>query len=417
MTGRERVLLRLGAVEPARRELLYRVHARSEAAFRGARGRRSALDIQAAATAAASGQQSTKTPRHLAGWRFATVARMGILTRMMLFISGRRLALSGLLMMGLFLSSTNSQAQVVISEFMASNGQTLADEDGDFSDWIELYNSGNASVNLDGWYLTDNASQPTKWRFPAVNLPAKGILLVFASSKNRAIVGAPLHTSFNLGAGGEYLALIRPDGVTVEYAFAPQFPEQFRDVSYGLGQTVATNVLLAAGAQAQAHVPVTGTLGTTWIQPGFNPAGWISGATGVGFETEIAGFAVRNYKANILVNNLTAADGVIANPSQQVSVTSENASVINYYNTGGVGNYGNNNPFPGQTIGVDVEDFVVEVTATLHIPSAGPWTFGVNSDDGFRLNVGDSFVIAFPDPRGPSDTLGVFNVPAAGDYT
>lgn len=336
---------------------------------------------------------------------------------MMLFISGRRLVLSGLLMMGLFLSSTNSQAQVVISEFMASNGQTLADEDGDFSDWIELYNTGSVTVNLDGWYLTDNASQLTKWRLPAVNLPAKGILLVFASSKNRAVAGAELHTSFSLSAGGEYLALIRPDGVTVEYAFAPQFPEQFRDVSYGLGQTVATNVLLAAGAPAQAHVPTSGTLGTTWVQPGFNPVGWISGPTGFGYETEIAGFAVRNYKANILVNNLAAADGVIANPSRQVSVTSENASVINYYNTGGEGNYGNNIPFPGQTIGVDVEDFVVEVTATIHIPSAGPWTFGVNSDDGFRLNVGDSFVIAFPDPRGPADTLGVFNVPVAGDYT
>ncbi len=335
---------------------------------------------------------------------------------MMLFIGGRRLVLSGLLMLGVFLFSTNTPAQVVISEFMASNGRTLADEDGDFSDWIELYNTGTATVNLDGWYLTDNAAQPTKWRLPAVNLPAQGILLVFASSKNRAIVGAPLHTSFNLSAGGEYLALIRPDGVTVESAFAPQFPEQFRDVSYGLGQSVATNVLLAAGAPAQAHVPTSGTLGNTWMQPGFSPAGWISGPTGFGYENEIAGFAVRNYKANILVNNLAAADGVIANPSQQVSVTTENASVINYFSTGGEGNYGNNNPFPGQTIGVDVDDFVVEVTATIHIPSAGPWTFGVNSDDGFRLNVGDSFVIAFPDPRGPADTLGVFNVPVAGDY-
>lgn len=341
---------------------------------------------------------------------------MGILSHMMLFTNGRHFFLAGFVMLGLTLSSISSPAQVVISEFMASNGKTLADEDGDYSDWIELYNTGSVTVNLNGWYLTDNASQLTKWRLPAVSLPAKGLLVVFASSKNRAVVGAPLHTSFSLGAGGEYLGLIRPDGVTVASAFAPQFPEQFRDVSYGLGQTVSTNVLLPAGAPAQVLVPTTGALGTTWTQPGFNPAGWINGPTGVGYETEIAGLAVRNYKANILVNNLAAADGVLANPSQQVSVSSENAGVINYFSTGSEGRYLNNNSFPGQAMGVDVNDFVVEVTANVHIPSAGPWTFGVNSDDGFRLNVGASFVVAFPDPRGPSDTLGVFNVPAAGDY-
>jgi hypothetical protein len=310
---------------------------------------------------------------------------------------------------------STARGQVLISEFMASNGQTLADEDGDYSDWIELYNPGDASVNLDGWFLTDDASDLTKWRFPDVSIAAKGFLLVFASGKDRGIAGSPLHTGFNLSASGEYLALVGPDGGTVVSAFAPEFPEQFRDISYGIGQSVTTNVFLAETASARVLVPADGTLGNTWIQPGFNHTGWLNGPMGIGYETEISGFSVHNYKANIFVDSLAAADGVIANPAQQVSVVSENAALINYFNTGGDGHYGNNRPFPGQTINLDVDDFVIEATATITFPSAGSWTFGVNSDDGFRLVIG-SFQIAYPSPRGPADTLGTFNVPAAGDY-
>ena len=315
----------------------------------------------------------------------------------------------------LVFTSLPAVGQVMISEFMASNGETLADEDGEYSDWIELYNGGGTSVSLDGWFLTDNASNLTKWRIPAVPIASKGFLIVFASGKNRSDPAAPLHTDFSLSAPGEYLALVRPDGVTVVSAYAPEFPEQFRDISYGIGQRITTNVFLDPGAQARVLVPADGGLGATWIQPGFNDSTWMSGSTGVGYETEVPGFAGHNYKANILVDSLSAADSVIADPSRRVSVVSENATVINYFNTGGDGHYGNNRPFPGQTIGVDVDDFVVEATATITIPAAGSWTFGVNSDDGFRVNIG-SFEISHPAPRGPADTLGVFNVPAAGEY-
>src|SRR5688572_31794178 len=82
---------------------------------------------------------------------------------------------------------------VVISEFMARNQSTLADEDGAYSDWIELHNPGSTIVNLDGWYLTDTTNLFTKWRIPATNLPPQGFLIVFASGKDRAVPGAPLH--------------------------------------------------------------------------------------------------------------------------------------------------------------------------------------------------------------------------------
>ena len=70
---------------------------------------------------------------------------------------------------------------------MASNGGTLADEDGDFEDWIELYNAGPEPVALGGWGLSDNAGSPFKWVFPeGWVLGAGEFLLVWASGKDRS---------------------------------------------------------------------------------------------------------------------------------------------------------------------------------------------------------------------------------------
>src|SRR5262245_56971777 len=96
---------------------------------------------------------------------------------------------------------------LLITEFMASNNGFLLDEDGDSPDWIEIYNSGTNAASLNGWYLTDDPSDLTRWRFPATNLAANGYLIVFASGKDRRTPGAPLHTDFKLDSSGGYLAL------------------------------------------------------------------------------------------------------------------------------------------------------------------------------------------------------------------
>ncbi len=125
-------------------------------------------------------------------------------------------------------------ADLVINEFMADNDNVLQDEDGDYSDWIEIHNVSSNAINLNGWYLTDDIGDLAKWTFPATNIPAYGFLVLFASNKDRALAGSELHTNFKLTSNGEYLALVEPDGMTAAYEYNPTFPEQFSDWSYGL---------------------------------------------------------------------------------------------------------------------------------------------------------------------------------------
>ena len=124
-------------------------------------------------------------------------------------------------------------ATPVISEFMASNEETLADEDGDFPDWIEIFNPSDEPVDLTGYFLTDDALVLNQWEFPQVTLGAGELLIVFASGKDRDV--GELHTNFKLASEGEYLALVAADGSTVVSDFGEKFPPQFQDVSFGEG--------------------------------------------------------------------------------------------------------------------------------------------------------------------------------------
>lgn len=121
-------------------------------------------------------------------------------------------------------------APVVINEFMASNGQTIADEDGEFSDWIELYNPGAQPVSLAGYGLSDSPDAPLRWVFPDVELAPGGHLLVWASGKDRANPASPLHTSFSISAGGEPLLLTHPTLGLVDQTSPIALQ---RDISYG----------------------------------------------------------------------------------------------------------------------------------------------------------------------------------------
>lgn len=173
--------------------------------------------------------------------------------------------------------------QVVISEFMAANTRTLVDDEGDSSDWIELYNSGRASVSLAGWHLTDSATNLTRWRFPEVILEANGHLIVFASGKNRALPSGPLHTNFRLNSSGDFLALVKPDG-SIASSYAPAYPVQAGDISYGIPLQQTVVPLLTRGAPGKMLVPSNDALGAGWTDPEWNDVSWLAVTNGIGFD-------------------------------------------------------------------------------------------------------------------------------------
>ena len=97
-------------------------------------------------------------------------------------------------------------AQVVINEYCSST-TIHQDNDKANSDWIELYNTTDAAVSLNGWHLSDKAGNLAKWTFPDVALEPKAFMIVYASGKDRAVAGKPLHTNFNISTDGETVYL------------------------------------------------------------------------------------------------------------------------------------------------------------------------------------------------------------------
>jgi len=122
-----------------------------------------------------------------------------------------------------------SYSSIQINEIMPSNVSTLRDEDGDYEDWIELYNNSSISINLLNFKITDDPNNPNKWIFPSVTLGAHDFLLVFASGKDR-VGGFNLHTNFNINASGELIVLLDPNGLIVDQLDAGEIDP---DISYG----------------------------------------------------------------------------------------------------------------------------------------------------------------------------------------
>lgn len=118
----------------------------------------------------------------------------------------------------------SSVAGLVISEIMPKNVSYAADQDGDFSDYIELYNGSGAPVSLKGFMLSDNSAKPDKWLFPDITLEAGQYLIVYASGKDRT--EGELHTNFSLNADEETLFLSDCSGLPVcSMSYAGALPD------------------------------------------------------------------------------------------------------------------------------------------------------------------------------------------------
>src|SRR6478672_9001117 len=105
---------------------------------------------------------------------------------------------------------------IVINEILTSNISSIEDEDNSHQDWIELYNNGTSSVNLQGYGLSDDPTQPLKWTFPNVTLNSGKYLIVWASDKNRTVAGSPLHTNYKISSKGNNILLTNPSGTIVD---------------------------------------------------------------------------------------------------------------------------------------------------------------------------------------------------------
>ncbi len=147
-------------------------------------------------------------------------------------ISPRCILVLGLLLFGLTNGPPAVQAaapNLRITEVMAANTRTVADDQGDYADWIELHNPTDRPVALLGYTLTDDPTQPTKWPLP-VDILAPGEFLVIWASGRDQVTPEDWHTSFRLNRAGEYVGLFGPDG---QLADAVTFWEQEADVSLG----------------------------------------------------------------------------------------------------------------------------------------------------------------------------------------
>ena len=127
---------------------------------------------------------------------------------------------------------------LVINEFMASNSTTIQDEGGAYPDWVEIYNTTNSPISMNGYFLTDDLAEKNKWAFPDTTIAAKGFLLIWADDDEKE---GPLHTSFNLSKGGEDIGLYQQSGQTFNAINTLSYGAQTTDVSYGRDKDGSSN--------------------------------------------------------------------------------------------------------------------------------------------------------------------------------
>ncbi len=155
-----------------------------------------------------------------------------------------------LFLLGLSLTMLIAQTGLVINEVVSSNITGIPDEyevdlqncpvpdcprwyqdlgesvfDGEYPDWVELFNGGDAPIDLEGYFLSDNETNLTKWTFPALTIPPNEYLFVFASGKDKQEIY--VHTNFKLSRGGETVTLSDPQETIVDRVEISELPVDY----------------------------------------------------------------------------------------------------------------------------------------------------------------------------------------------
>ncbi len=121
----------------------------------------------------------------------------------------------------------NPDPTVVINEVMPVNSGTVADQDGEYDDWIELFNLTSKTVDLSGYFLSDTKKDITKWKFPKQSIIGpSGYLIIWADNDT---LETGLHANFKLSSEGEEAILTNPQNVVIDKV---KFPAQTLDLTY-----------------------------------------------------------------------------------------------------------------------------------------------------------------------------------------
>ncbi len=172
---------------------------------------------------------------------------------------------------------------IVINEFMASNESVITDQDGEFDDWIELYNNTDEDISLAGYFMSDDGDELTQWAFPDTVIAANGYLIVWADKDDEQ---KGLHASFKLSGSGEAVYLVNSDTTIINEV---TFGEQTTDISTGrypngtgtfvqMTPTFSTqnmNGITGIVDNQQIELPQEYTLAQNYPNP-FNPSTTIS---------------------------------------------------------------------------------------------------------------------------------------------
>ncbi len=169
----------------------------------------------------------------------------------------------------LLISTYIFSQSVIVNELMSSNSTVLQDEDGEYSDWIEIHNPTSSTINLNGFTISDDLTEPQKWTFPNIDLSADEYLIVFASDENRT--SGELHTNFKISSSGETIILSDASAQIVDQVNATVILSDVslgRNISnssewlfYELGEATPGNANTGTGSGSYSEDPVFSSVG------------------------------------------------------------------------------------------------------------------------------------------------------------
>lgn len=232
---------------------------------------------------------------------------------------------------------------LIINEFLASNNTINADPNGEFDDWIEIYNPGATIVDMSGMYLTDNLGFPSQYKIPDGVTIGPGAYLIFWCDSTPS--QGPLHTNFNISRTGEELGLFDTSDNGFAFIDGFSFGEQTTDVSSGRYPNGFGNIVVLASPSPGASnggepttidplpilvgeswkyfkgtaEPSPGNL-SAWRQIAFDDSSWSVGPTGIGYAdcspATVLSDMINTYSSVFLRKAFT-----VTNPQQVTSLT------------------------------------------------------------------------------------------------